>query len=128
MIWEQETYTQMEYDCRCPFLHTFEGDVSEINITSNITNVYIFQKRIYAFNFASLHEAEEARQIIADKLARRLKAGNQLPIIYLDTLLLCTSLFADYKNLPQRGETALYSNHDSLQNANQKSLNIEQGE
>lgn len=89
MIWEQETYTQMEYDCRCPFLHTFEGD-----------------KRIYAFNFASLHEAEEARQIIADKLARRLKA--------------------DYKNLPQRGETALYSNHDSLQNANQKSLNIEQ--
>ncbi|KRT81418.1 hypothetical protein AMK59_5260, partial [Oryctes borbonicus] len=49
MIWEQETYTQMEYDHRCPFLHTFEGD-----------------KCMYAFNFASLLEADETKQIIID--------------------------------------------------------------
>ncbi|GJQ70314.1 WASp [Trypoxylus dichotomus] len=90
MVWEQETYTQMEYDHRCPFLHTFEGD-----------------KCIYAFNFASTLEADETKQIITDKLARRRKA--------------------DYKNVSRKSDTvAVPVTTDSYQSSDQKSLNIDQ--
>ncbi|KAK9686528.1 P21-Rho-binding domain [Popillia japonica] len=85
MVWEQETYTQMDYDCRCSFLHTFEGD-----------------KCIYAFNFASTHEADDAKQIITDKLARRRKS--------------------DYKNIPRKGDTMVSTNPDPFQNTDQKLL------
>lgn len=47
MIWEQETYTLIDYDCRCQFLHSFEGDVNAYEISLLLYYTFSVFRNVY---------------------------------------------------------------------------------